>query len=661
MFKVNSFILGLILALISSVAMSAEKEEFSSSQIKQLKNGIFEVVTLKLEDNVVYKEEFPKDLIPFHVRNDKYHSLGTAFLIEDNTFVSAAHVFNLEYHSLLSKNYAVRDADGNIFKITNVEKYSNYRDLIQFKVEGNTEKYHKFTLADNYSAGDVVYAAGNAHGEGVIFRKGSLTSFTYEPIDGKWKNIRYSAAASPGNSGGPLLNLSGEVVGIVTQKSSNENLNYAFPIKEFVAFTDKSAEFFNNQMAEVEALQRLRYSWKFSAKLPQNILELRKLAEQSFYKRFEDGRDEFEAKYGKDVFPNHKNVMNYLKNQSNKDMFGIIDMNGNGEWSLFRPDEESSIKITNDQTLYFHGNDKIMGSYQFVLEKPKNKKLKDFIEDKKGILDTFLTSVQWNRKVAETPIYISSYGAPVHEEQVTDNYGRNWQMATWNDQYSDRAIMIYCLAIPKGVACDLVETSVAWLEVQKGGYKDNLHRMMLSYAAKLDEWQEFIELPDSVIPKSFKGSVLEVANNEIEFKLGEFTGKLKDLKLTGDSRLHIAMEINPENVNELVVGSLNLTPNENESGTFYVSKYYNIGSEASDSYKDFWHKFTTLKSPYNFEVIDEGEVNSKYMNLGASGKFKNLTGDTAEQVGYLVGCKLQSEVKVEELNKSCDSFVNGLH
>ena len=120
---------------------------------------------------------------------------------------------------------------------------------------------------------------------------------------GNGKNIRYSAAASPGNSGGPLLNLAGEVVGIVTKKSSNENLNYALPIQEFIKFTDKEAEFFAPQMSEVESLQRHRFTWKFNTKLPQDIMDLRAEAEKSFYTRFADARGEFTDKFEKRDFP----------------------------------------------------------------------------------------------------------------------------------------------------------------------------------------------------------------------------------------------------------------------------------------------------------------------------------------------------------------------
>ena len=54
----------MFLVLSISLPAYAEKEELLSSQIKTLKKGIFEVVTLKLEDNTIYKDEFPKDLIP---------------------------------------------------------------------------------------------------------------------------------------------------------------------------------------------------------------------------------------------------------------------------------------------------------------------------------------------------------------------------------------------------------------------------------------------------------------------------------------------------------------------------------------------------------------------------------------------------------------------
>ena len=650
--------------LICSLFLSFEvfaKEEFSSTQIKKYKNGIFEVVTLKLEDKTSYKEEFPHKLIPFQIRNDKYYSVGTAFLIDDKTFVSAAHVFGIGQFSLLSENFALRDSKGNILTIKQVEKYSNYRDFIQFSVEQSTDSYHEFTIADEYEEGDVIYAAGNALGEGVIFRKGTLTSFTFEPIDGQWKNIRFSAAASPGNSGGPLLNLKGEVVGIVTRKSDNENLNYAFPIKEFSSFSTKKAEFYESQMGEVESTKTLRYTWDFSVDLPKDIMDLRQLAENSFYKRLKVGREEFVAKYGDEIFPKHENVNKYLKNQSNSEMFAIIDINGNGEWSLFEPEEQRTVKISNNQSMWFTQSDKMTGSYQFFMEKPESEDLLPFIKNKKNILDTFLTSMKWNRNIMDTAVYITSYGKPFHEENYTDNYGRVWQMAMWHDSYANSGTMLYCLPMPQGVVCDFVSSSTGWLEVQKDGFKSNLNRMMLSYTAKLSEWEAFLDLPKDFLPRFLHEAKLALSEEALTFKFSEFSGSLSNMKLSEESNLYVSVEIDTQDVDKLVVGHFSFSPNINEEGSYSVSKLYDMKEDASDSYVDFWTKLTEQQSPYNFAVIDEGKIITKQMNLGAHGKSPVASLNNSKDIVYLATCELQSKVGNEVLDKSCDAFINGLN
>jgi hypothetical protein len=638
------------------------QEEYSSSQIKKYKNGIFEVITLKLEDKTEYKDEFPHKLIPFQTRNDKYYSLGTAFLIDERTFVSAAHVFSIGQASLLSENYAVRDSDGNVFEITQVEKYSNYRDLIQFKVKQDTASYHKFSIAEQKGEeGDTVYAAGNALGEGVIFRKGTLTSYTYEPIDGKWKYIRFSAPASPGNSGGPLLNLEGQVVGIVTRKSESENLNYAFPIKEFDAFSTEQAEFVETQMGEFESTKSLMFGWEFSTDLPKDILKLREVAEQNYYARFSSGRQEFVDKYREDIFPQHKNVKKYLKKQSNDESLAIIDVNGNGEWALFTAGNEQEIKISDKQSLWFGSNDKMIGDYQFFMEKPESVSLASFIADKKGILDTFLKSVNWNRTIGETPVYITSYGEPEFEESYTDNFGRTWEMASWHDTYADRGLMIYCLPMPQGVVCDFINANAGWLEVQKGGYKDNLHRIMLSYTAKLDEWVEFLQLPKKLVPSFLQDAKLTFKERAVEYKLGEFNGILQDLALTKESSLYVKVEIDPQDINGLLVGYFSFRPNINEDSRYAISRFYDRQSDASESYADSWRKFTAQKSPYDFSVVDEGEVISKKMNLSAHGKAPKGNVDGEKGIGYLATCDIESTKGHMELDVACESFINGLN
>ena len=125
----------LFFILVSSLSADTGGMNFSSKQIKNFTNGIFEVVIPKEEDDfIVYKEELPRDLLPFRIRNDKYHSIGTAFAIGKNKFVSAAHVFNIHTPTLWT-NFFLRDSHGKIYELDQFTKYSQYRDIVLFSLK----------------------------------------------------------------------------------------------------------------------------------------------------------------------------------------------------------------------------------------------------------------------------------------------------------------------------------------------------------------------------------------------------------------------------------------------------------------------------------------------------------------------------------------------
>lgn len=94
-----------------------------------------------------------------------------------------------------------------------------------------------FGDSDSMQVGDIVLAIGNSLGDGNTVTNGILSSREKDiTIEGRSLTVlQTNAAINQGNSGGPLVNLSGEVIGINTAKlSQSSNINvegtgYAIP------------------------------------------------------------------------------------------------------------------------------------------------------------------------------------------------------------------------------------------------------------------------------------------------------------------------------------------------------------------------------------------------------------------------------------------------
>jgi putative serine protease PepD len=102
-------------------------------------------------------------------------------------------------------------------------------DLALLKINPAGLDLHPLTLASSSSVkvGDAVYAIGNPYGLDETLTTGIVSALgrQIEAPDGAKINgaIQTDAALNPGNSGGPLLNSQGEVIGINSQIASEES------------------------------------------------------------------------------------------------------------------------------------------------------------------------------------------------------------------------------------------------------------------------------------------------------------------------------------------------------------------------------------------------------------------------------------------------------
>ncbi len=148
-------------------------------------------------------------------------STGSGFFIDgDGTIVTNFHVIDL------ASAITVEISSGATYPVTSIVDFSNLYDLAILKINVSGQPYLELADAD-VRTGEHVYAVGSALGvltgsftAGVI----SSTRRTYGMIE----CLQMDAAISPGNSGGPLVNAYGEVVGINTASyTAGENLNLA--------------------------------------------------------------------------------------------------------------------------------------------------------------------------------------------------------------------------------------------------------------------------------------------------------------------------------------------------------------------------------------------------------------------------------------------------
>ena len=195
----------LLLGCIAWMAAGAARADatLDASLLPGIQSATFEVVAAKPRDTLSYEKPLPMDLLPYQERTDKYYSVGTAFAIGPNRFVTAAHVLMIGYQSLWGPP-ELRDASGKVYAIDKVEKFALRRDFVVFSLV-DPPKVAPLAIDATPSLNQVVFSVGNALGTGVVIRNGLYTSDTPEEQDGQWKWIRFSAAASPGNSCGSML------------------------------------------------------------------------------------------------------------------------------------------------------------------------------------------------------------------------------------------------------------------------------------------------------------------------------------------------------------------------------------------------------------------------------------------------------------------------
>ncbi len=210
----------------SSILTNQKVVEEESAVIKTVENVSPSVVS------IVYRRE---DFDPFSGPISSNEGIGTGFIVDKTgLIVTNAHVV-----SIPDADYSVVLKDGSTYQVTRVST-DEASDLAILEIEGKNLPVVDLADSSKIKVGQTAVAIGNALGQfsnsvtvGVV--SGLARELTASGAFGDAKTyenvIQTDAALNPGNSGGPLLNLSGQVMGInVATTRGADNIGFAIPV-----------------------------------------------------------------------------------------------------------------------------------------------------------------------------------------------------------------------------------------------------------------------------------------------------------------------------------------------------------------------------------------------------------------------------------------------
>ncbi|HEY8052822.1 MAG TPA: serine protease [Steroidobacteraceae bacterium] len=588
----------LVVGAAAGLAGSARAAELSSSAQQSIRAATFEVVQLKPPDGeVTYDRAPPLELIPYQQRTDKYRSIGTAFAIGPNRYATAAHVIDLGIGSQFGPP-ALRDTSGKVYDIDQVFKFSEARDFVVFSLRDPPKGAKVLTVGAKPALNTTVYAVGNALGEGVIIRDGTYTSDTPEEVNGRWQWLRFSAAASPGNSGGPLVDERGRVIGIVLRKSPAENLNVALPIADIVNAKDNEGTLggrFPVRALIIDTSETVTVDERFD--LPKPLAQVYATAWEISVRTIWGATTKLIEHNAEHVFPRGPGSERLLHTVERAAFPQVMHEDSNKIWVAAAQQAE---------TTQLDDNGFVEHTAALVrLRAPDGVTLGKLYGDDKLYLDLLLKAYTLRRVVGSDTVRVTSLGKPRSASHFTDRWGRTWQVREWAIPYDDQMLSVVSLPTPEGYIASLARVSSGTVEIAHKTQQLLCDYTYLTMQGKLSRWQEYLA-QKAVQPKAFDTLRIDIdPEREVAFQSDRYALNVTSdlIKLSNDSVLFLDFGFSGEGdaarweVNRLVVSE---GPHTNN--LIHIVRRTEPPASLPDSFQSGWNKLKGRSFPYDGKI-----------------------------------------------------------
>jgi S1-C subfamily serine protease len=162
---------------------------------------------------------------------------GSGFLLSaDGEIATNLHVIRD------MKSGGVQLSTGEVFDGFTVLAFDAKEDLAIIKIPGFDLPAINLGNSNELKFGEPVMAIGSPQGLQGTATAGIVSAIRDDPFSSGYKVIQTDAGFNPGNSGGPLLNSKGDVIGVVSYKwRDSPGLNFAVPINYVRGMMDSLA------------------------------------------------------------------------------------------------------------------------------------------------------------------------------------------------------------------------------------------------------------------------------------------------------------------------------------------------------------------------------------------------------------------------------------
>jgi hypothetical protein len=629
--------------------MTANAALDADSQAR-VRAATFEVVVPKpTEDPLTYEKPLPLDLLPYAERTDQYYSVGTAFSLGGGRYVTAAHVLQLSFGGVMGLP-ALRDNNGNVYSIAKIYKYSQHQDFVVFSLAKEPPGVIALPVNTQPVLNEEVYAVGNALGTGVVIRDGTYTSDTPEQQNGRWKWLRFSAPASPGNSGGPLLDKTGRVIGVVLMKSPNENLNYALRINEVLSAPDNEgriAQRMEFRLAIFDATDVKEFAQQLA--LPLSLADFQRKY-LNLYEEFES--QELQALLQQEadsLFPSGSGSNELLHRFYRRSYPGLVYRNPNGIWRVGAETKPEQVDLPgNGRVTYGTMNHLVFFNmhWQQLLDDPAS-------------LDTLLLkAMPLHRPVGEQKIRITAFGKPIRDEAFDDHWGRHWRLLAWTLPFENAVFSVASSATPDGSVAfgRLMPASKAGADAKE--LKKLADFVYFAYSGTLQQWQKFLA-NKTLRPQAFADiEVTPEYGNKFAYRSARlnfaFTQDLQ--KIEPESVLWLYTGVVPEQNRAVFdVAALSLQATRAEKAGIDAYRYTPPGENLAAEDQDRWKELVEKTAPYNAVPFLQG--NEKIVRTSLNDP--SWTG--SQNVLYALATWAPNNAADDVLKSRLDLLAKGMH